>query len=108
MRAAGLVAAGMATTAALGARRALLGRRRQLEQQPAERGRAARRAQARRHADHAVEGDDTDSLDPGVTYSVSGTLLARATQRMVLSFRPNDPTHPIARPRRRAARPISP
>ena len=40
--------------------------------------------------------DDADSLDPGITYSVSGTMITRATQRTLLSFRPADPTHPIA------------
>jgi peptide/nickel transport system substrate-binding protein len=40
--------------------------------------------------------DDADSLDPGITYSVSGTMVTRATQRTLLSFRPADPTHPIA------------
>jgi peptide/nickel transport system substrate-binding protein len=39
--------------------------------------------------------DDTDSIDPGITYSVSGAEITRATQRTLLSFKPNDPTHPI-------------
>jgi peptide/nickel transport system substrate-binding protein len=39
--------------------------------------------------------DGPDSTDPGVTYDVNGVLLARATQRSLLSFKPNDATHPI-------------
>jgi peptide/nickel transport system substrate-binding protein len=38
---------------------------------------------------------DTDSIDPGITYSVSGIEIMRATQRALLSFAPGDPTHPI-------------
>jgi peptide/nickel transport system substrate-binding protein len=40
--------------------------------------------------------DDTDAIDPGMTYSVSGSELTRATQRSLLSFRPEDATHAIA------------
>jgi peptide/nickel transport system substrate-binding protein len=38
---------------------------------------------------------DTDSIDPGATYSVSGAQVARATQRSLLSFKPNDAAQPI-------------
>ena len=38
---------------------------------------------------------DVDSIDPGVTYTVSGAMIVRATQRTLLSFRPGDPTHPV-------------
>jgi peptide/nickel transport system substrate-binding protein len=38
---------------------------------------------------------DTDSIDPGATYSVSGSQVARATQRSLLSFKPNDAAQPI-------------
>ena len=39
---------------------------------------------------------DVDSIDPGVTYTVSGSMIVRATQRTLLSFTPGDPTHPVA------------
>jgi peptide/nickel transport system substrate-binding protein len=38
---------------------------------------------------------DTDSIDPGISYSVTGAQVARATQRALLSFRPDDATDPI-------------
>jgi peptide/nickel transport system substrate-binding protein len=38
---------------------------------------------------------DTDSIDPGVTYSVSGSQVMRATQRSLLTFRPDDAANPI-------------
>ena len=38
---------------------------------------------------------DTDSLDPGITYSVSGSQVMRATQRPLLGFLPNDAAHPV-------------
>jgi peptide/nickel transport system substrate-binding protein len=39
--------------------------------------------------------DDTDSLDPGVTYYVAGFFLARATQRSPLGFNPDDAANPV-------------
>jgi peptide/nickel transport system substrate-binding protein len=38
---------------------------------------------------------DSDSIDPGITYSPSGSLIARAAQRMLLSFKPGDATHEV-------------
>jgi peptide/nickel transport system substrate-binding protein len=38
--------------------------------------------------------DDVDSLDPGVTYTTSGFFLARATQRPLLGFKPDDAATP--------------
>lgn len=38
---------------------------------------------------------DVGALDLGADYSVSGALVARATQRMVLSYRPGDPSRPV-------------
>jgi peptide/nickel transport system substrate-binding protein len=92
MRAAGLVAAGMATAAALGLVACWGGDRSSSNS----RQNAARAPEPKRGGTLTMLWkSDSDSIDAGVTYSVSGALLARATQRMVLSFKPEDTTHPV-------------
>ena len=43
---------------------------------------------------------DTDSIDPGITYSQGGYQIVRATQKTLYRPKVDDPTRRRARPRR--------
>jgi peptide/nickel transport system substrate-binding protein len=38
---------------------------------------------------------DVDNIDPGITYYTGGYLIVYATQRPLVNYKPNDPTHPV-------------
>jgi peptide/nickel transport system substrate-binding protein len=38
---------------------------------------------------------DVDNIDPGITYYTGGYLIVYATQRPLVNYRPDDPTHPV-------------
>jgi peptide/nickel transport system substrate-binding protein len=38
---------------------------------------------------------DVDNIDPGITYYTGGYLIVYATQRPLVNYKPDDPTHPV-------------
>jgi peptide/nickel transport system substrate-binding protein len=59
-------------------------------------GRAGAPAQGRQGGTLTVLwADDVDAIDPGQTYTSAGFMVAAATQRTPMNFKPEDPIHPI-------------
>ena len=42
-----------------------------------------------------VYSGDVDNIDPGITYYTGGYLIVYTTQRPLVNYKPDDPTHPV-------------